>query len=272
MSPPLPGRVLVTGSSGNIGNIVVRHLLAAGIDTVALDQRPIRRGAATPHPLPTRYASITDRAALSDAFTGITQVVHLAANPNPYADLESQLITPNLVGVERVLQTAHDAGVRRVVLASSVQVADESVRPAPASTSHQSCDNWYGITKAAAELAGDMFHRNHGLDVLAARIGWFIDDTDNTSPWRERSIRNIHRTQKLDSYVSPGDLGRFFTAAVTAEWSGFHVLYAMSRPQRPDDPAYDLEPGQALIGYAPRDLPPDRPPDLPPDRPEAKPA
>jgi len=257
MSTPLPGRVLLTGSSGVVGNTVVNGLVRAGIDTVALDVRPNPPYRADPHPLPTRFASINDRAGLNAAMVGIDQVVHLAANPNTRADLETQLVGPNIVGLKNVLDAARYANVQRVVLASSVQVARYDQRPAVAGLAHQQCKNWYAVTKAIAELAGEMYHLKRGMNVMAVRIGWFVSDGDDYRGHREHILRHLREENAHDHYLSSADAARFFNAAVTAEWSGFHVLNAMSKPRNPDDPEFDLQPARDLLGYEPQDTLPE---------------
>jgi hypothetical protein len=53
-------------------------------------------------------------------------------------------------------------------------------------------------------------------------------------------------------YLSPGDAGRFFAAAVeTATWPAYAVIYATSRFTH--DPCYDLAPTRELLGWEPRE-------------------
>lgn len=245
-----PGRVLVTGSSGGIGSIVVKALTEAGVDTVGFDIRPPRNGADPV--VPTTYAPLADYYALRRAMTGCERVIHLAANPATYSPLD-QLLEPNIIGLHHVLEAAAGLKVPRVVLASSVQVARYDHRPARSELAHQQINNWYALTKLMAEHAGEMYHRKHGLDVLAVRIGWF--------PRRRRHARHIEDAEARDSYLSPDDAARFFSAAATTDWSGFHVLYAMGRPQDDADPAYDLTPGRDVLGYQPEHRFPDGLPD-----------
>jgi hypothetical protein len=59
-----------------------------------------------------------------------------------------------------------------------------------------------------------------------------------------------------DVFLSPGDAGRFFAAAVEAEaLTGYAVVFATSRYTH--QLRYDLEPARKLIGYEPRDRWPD---------------
>jgi len=254
MANPFPGRVLVTGSSGRIGNAVVNALHQAGCDVVPLDNRLVNTRRQHPtHPLPTRFASIAERHSLFEPMAGVDQVVHLAANPSPNADLRSQLIEPNIIGLENVLEVAAQTDVRRVILASSILVASKEQRPAVPSLAHQRPDNWYAITKVVSEHAGALYHRNHGLDVIAARIGRVADLRERDEERQRRIIQHTLADNEADAYLSFEDVARFFLDAVSAEWSGFHVLNVMSSPQEADNPTFDLNPTRELVGFTPKD-------------------
>ncbi|MEM6757031.1 MAG: NAD(P)-dependent oxidoreductase [Planctomycetota bacterium] len=233
--------VLVTGSSGKIGRSIVPSLLDAKLDVHGFDAGPPDQG--RPNPCPTRYGDLTDPNAVHAAIEGHDALIHLAANPSTHADLRNQLVGPNIIGLQNVLHAAVDQGVRRIILASSVQATLFDRRPHRPHLDSQGARNWYGLTKVFAEHAGAMFHQKYGVDVIAVRIGWFMT--------RPRNRRWIEEAKEQDAYLSRHDAQRFFTAAVTADWSGFHVLYAMSAPQDPSDPKYDLQPSREVIGYTP---------------------
>jgi UDP-glucose 4-epimerase len=75
----------------------------------------------------------------------------------------------NVDGTLNVLVAARDAGVRRVVFASSSSIygdtptlpKHEGMPPAPISP--------YGVSKLVGELYGRVFHRTYGLDFVALR-------------------------------------------------------------------------------------------------------
>ena len=94
------------------------------------------------------------------------------------------------------------------------------------------------------EAAGHVYAHTHGLDVLVIRCGW--------CPRAPRTRRKLAANPYgKDSYLSPGDAGRCFAAAVEVEpLPRFAVVFATSRPV---DPSYDLGPTRALLGYEPRD-------------------
>src|SRR5438270_10858050 len=87
-----PKRVLVTGSTGAIGQPLIRHLAARG--------HAVRGFARRPTPGLTDYVTgdLTDRDAVRRAVDGVDAVVHLGAYPNA-ADFMEVLLGPNVVGL-----------------------------------------------------------------------------------------------------------------------------------------------------------------------------
>src|SRR5262245_38586625 len=109
------GTILVTGSSGRIGRAVVAELLARRLAVRGFDLVP------TANVADMVVGTLTDPAAVSRAMAGVTMLIHLAATPDD-ADFLKEIVPNNLIGVHHVLEAARDAGVRRMILASSGQV------------------------------------------------------------------------------------------------------------------------------------------------------
>lgn len=197
---------------------------------------------------------IADADAVQRAAAGAAAVVHLAAHPDDAPFLET-LLAPNVVGLFNVMDAARRAGASRVVLASSMQVVSGLRRRGlgrPLTADDAAPTNHYALTKVWAERMGEMYARVYGLPVIAARIGWLPRSAAGAD--RLASHRGGPR-----AYLSHGDAGRFFADAVDAAFTGFAVLYAVSRP--PDDPgggpgqpAVDLDTARRMIGYEPRDV------------------
>ncbi len=130
-------RVVVTGAAGTIAR-AVSPMLPPEWDLHLTDVQP---GS-------TDELDVTDLDACRTAFAGADAVVHLAAGPDPTATWED-LLPANVIGAYHVVQAAIDSGVRRLVLASSLQAMsgypfDRQLRtvdaPMPA--------NLYGASKA----------------------------------------------------------------------------------------------------------------------------
>jgi nucleoside-diphosphate-sugar epimerase len=236
-----PRTVLVTGSAGRIGRAAVRELLARGHTVRGFDRVP------TPGLADSVVGDLTDGAAVRRAVLGVQALVHLAATPDD-DDFLTQLLPNNIVGVYHVMEAAREAGVRRVILASSGQVVwwQRFTGPLPITADVPPTPRgWYAATKVFQEAAGRAYAEAHGISVVAVRLGW--------------CPRNAAHVEELsgidwakDVYLSPADAGRFFGCAVEAPADiHFAVVYACSRPLCRE--YYDTRPARELLGYEPRD-------------------
>lgn len=251
----MPQRVLVTGSAGRLGRAAVAAVTAAGHSVVGFDLRP------TPG-LPDSacaVGSLLDADLLRTAIAGADCHIHLAATPDdavfprrPAPDdgdnFESELLPNNILAGYRVMEAARKAGVRRAVLASTGQVIDGHLdaNNVPVTASAPVRPRYlYACTKVFLEAVGQVYAVQHGMRVIAVRLGWCPRDRAQVEQLRAQ-------TEDQDVYLSPGDAGRFFAAAVTAEaLPPFAVVNVTSRPVR--HLLYDLEPAKRLTGFAPLD-------------------
>jgi uronate dehydrogenase len=233
--------VLVTGSAGRIGRAVVAELQARGRPVRGFDRVP------TPGLLEEIIGDLSDSAAVRRAVEGAGTVIHLAATPDD-DDFLTQLAPNNLIGVYHVLESARQAGVRRLILASSGQVVwwQRQRGPWPITTDTPPTPRgWYAAAKVFLEAAGRMCAESHGLSVLIVRLGWVPRS-------REHAEELASLEWGKDVYLSPGDAGRFFACAVEAPADpGFAIVYATSRPVRAG--MYDLDAAKKLLGFEPRD-------------------
>jgi nucleoside-diphosphate-sugar epimerase len=247
-------RILVTGSAGRIGRAVVAELVGRGHHVVGCDLAP------TPGLPPERsfVASLGDVEALRRAAAGAEAIIHLAATPDDARyprgaapddgdNFLTELVPNNVVGPYQVLEAARVLKVPRVILASTGQVIaghllaghipvtpDVSFRPR----------YLYACTKVFLESLGQVYAREHGIAVLAVRLGWC------PRPGQEEEFRQSSFGR--DVYLSPGDAGRFFAAAVEAPTLPlFAVVYASSRYVNTQ--MYDLSSARELLRWEPRD-------------------
>jgi dihydroflavonol-4-reductase len=120
---------LVTGATGLLGAHIVRELLRAGHDIVAL-LRPTsdRRGLAG-LPVTLAEGDILDPASLRRAMAGRDVVFHAAAIFTYWGHSAEALDRTAVVGTRHVLESAASAGVRRVILTSSSVIFGAGPRP-----------------------------------------------------------------------------------------------------------------------------------------------
>ena len=103
-------KVLVTGASGLIGGLIVKHL-AGKYDFTALNRRPVED-------IPCTQADISDLDAILPAFEGVDMVVHMANYIDDVFDWEKHL-SAGIIGTRNVFEAARIHGVRRVVYGST---------------------------------------------------------------------------------------------------------------------------------------------------------
>ena len=170
-------KVVVTGGAGFIGGHLVDRLVERGDEVVVLDNlKRGRTGKLEPHVRRGRARLVEDDIrrfdAVAAAVSGCDAVYHLAAQSNVMGAVTDPdySVTTNVLGTFNVLRAAAQAGVRRVVFASSREVYGEP-RTLPAGEAHPLlAKNPYGASKVAGEAYCRTFVATHGLRVDIVRL------------------------------------------------------------------------------------------------------
>jgi uronate dehydrogenase len=228
------GPVLVTGAAGLIGGWLRGALPERGWPLRSLDVVPV------PEPRPGEehvVADATDLAAMVEATTGASAVVHLAgiAAESTWPAISHA----NIQGTYCALEAARRAGVQRVVLASSNHAAGYTPRPGEgllteADAPHRP-DTYYGVSKATMEALGSLYADRYGMDVVCLRIGSALPEPTTV--------------RQLATWLSPTDTVGLVDAALRAPSPGFAVVWGVSGNTRR---WWDLTAARAL-GYEPVD-------------------
>jgi UDP-glucose 4-epimerase len=170
-------RFLVTGGAGTIGSTIVDQLVAAGAgEVVVLDNfvrgRPENLTAARESGrVKVVNGDIRDTARVRSLMDGVDVVFHQAAIRITQCATEPRLAVQVLVdGTYEVVEAAADAGVRKLVAASSASVyglAEEF--PTPERNHPYANDTLYGAAKTFNEGLLRSFHAMRGLDYVVLR-------------------------------------------------------------------------------------------------------
>lgn len=239
---PLPEKpvVLVTGAAGTIGSYFAEHAKGR-YDLRLLVRHENDRSEALNCCGEVIVGDIADPALLARALKGVHVVLHLAGDPSPNATWES-LLPSNIVGTYNILLAAKSAGVRRVILASSIHAvsgyrADVQVK----TTDPVNPGDLYGVSKCFGEALGRYVAEQEDLSVIALRIAAFQP--------REEAAK-ADKLWMFDAWVSRRDLQQLFCLCIEDTKLQFALFHGLSdnRFKR-----LDITDAKELLGYAPQD-------------------
>ena len=180
-------RILVTGSSGHLGEALTRVLRDDGHEVIGLD--------VLESPVTTVIGSIADRGCVRSAVAGVDAVVHSATLHKPHVSSHdrAQFVETNIAGTLNLLEEAVAAGVSRFVFTSTTSTFGRALAPeegAPAAWITENVTpvprNIYGVTKTAAEDLCELIARDHGLPILILRTSRFFPEPDDRDDVRDR--------------------------------------------------------------------------------------
>ncbi len=231
--------LLITGAAGTIGQLLIQNLK----DRYALllcDQKEAKETAGFPF----STVDIANMASVSQVFanyTDIHTVIHLAADPRISAPWES-LLPNNIVGTYNVFEAAHQAGVKRVIYASSINSVDGYRTDIQVNTNMPVAPaNLYGASKAWGEAVGRFYADYKNMAVHCLRIGW-VTKADN--PFFEKAPNKL-----LHMTLTHSDLLHFFDTCLASEHN-FGIWHVISDNHFK---RLDISDTQEKLGYAPED-------------------
>ncbi len=173
-------RVLVTGSSGHLGEALVRSLRDGPHEVVGLD--------VSPSPFTSFQGSVADRSLVRRAVAGVDAIVHAATLHKPHVESHerAEFVETNIAGTLILLEEAVDANVGRFVFTSTTSTFGRALMPPagePAAWITEQTSpvprNIYGATKTAAEDLCELIARDHGLPCLILRTSRFFPEPDD---------------------------------------------------------------------------------------------
>jgi nucleoside-diphosphate-sugar epimerase len=138
-------------------------------------------------------------------------------------------------------QAAREAGVRRIVFASTCQTmlayprdatVDVDDPPRPSSM--------YGATKVFGETLGRCYHDEHGMEFVGVRIGWF----------QAYDSEHLRKNGPGSLWLSPRDCVSLLRAAIETPDVGYALVNGTSRTDRE---FLSLRSARERLGWEPRD-------------------
>ena len=166
-------KLLITGGSGFIGSHIVEHYQGMAEEIRVLDN--LRTGYR--HNLDGLEhtfieGSITDRALVEKAVAGVDYVFHLAALVSVPESMAKpgECVDINVCGLLNVLEAAANAGVKKLVFASSAAIYGDNPTVPKVETMVPEPKSPYAITKLDGEYYLGMYHAEGRLETAAIRF------------------------------------------------------------------------------------------------------
>lgn len=211
-------RVLITGAAGMVGRMMRPRLRREGRVLRLLDITP-PAPAEDGEPVELVTGSVTDPEAMAGACAGVDAVIHLGGHSREHTWEETLKV--NIDGTRTVLDAASTAGVPRMILASSNHAVgfrrtDEAGDGGLPADSSPRPDTYYGVSKAAMEALGSLYHSRFGMDVIAIRIGSCFETPLSLG------------VRGLSTWLSPDDAARLFEACLAAPSPGYRLIWGVS--------------------------------------------
>lgn len=226
-------RVLITGAAGSLAQQLLQSFDLEKTTITGFDRQEMTHPAVQK----TYVGGLHDETVLAAAVHEQDAILHLAGIP--LEDEWSRLLHTNIDGTYRLLEAARQAGVKRVVLASSIHAVGFTPIPADGSTLTESVpvlpDTLYGVSKAAVEALGGYFHARYGIEVVCLRIA-----SRQTQPTSRRT---------LHSWLSPRDAYALVQSALTHDIDTLHTVWGVSA----NESSYFDPAAGKKIGYQPVD-------------------
>ena len=232
-------RILVTGSSGHLGEALMRSLREMDHEVIGMD---LIDSVYTDQP-----GSIVNRDHVKRCMKDVEAVIHSATlhKPHVYTHSRQSFIDTNITGTLNLLEEAIAAGVKSFIFTSTTSAFGSALTPpanAPAAWVTEDVvpvpRNIYGVTKTAAEDLCELFHRRHRLPCLVLRTSRFFpeedDDKETRANYADGNIKAnefLYRRVELEDVVSAHLL-----ALDRAPSIGFgRYIISATTPFTPDD-------------------------------------
>ncbi|MEM1123478.1 MAG: NAD(P)-dependent oxidoreductase, partial [Bacteroidota bacterium] len=178
-------KILVTGSSGHLGEALVRHLETTKHEVVGTD--------ILASPFTQFVGDLKDATFVEKCTLGVEAVLHTATLHKPHVVTHSKqvFVDTNISGTLNLLEAATRQQVKAFVFTSTTSTFGDAMQPTRQKEAVWVTENLtpvpkniYGVTKVAAEQLCQLFHRNHHLPCLILRTSRFFAEVDDNPTLR----------------------------------------------------------------------------------------
>ncbi|MBG85418.1 MAG: hypothetical protein CMO80_00760 [Verrucomicrobiales bacterium] len=224
-------RILVTGAAGIVGQAVRPELARVHEHLVLSDLRTIDDLAANES---FEQGDLGDLEFLKSVAANVDAIVHLGGLVGAHYTFH-EVMRPNLIGAHNIFEAARQAGITRVVYASSAHCVGFMKRGSAIDhTSPPRPNGEYAVSKVFGESLASYYADKFGMNILAIRIGYVGVD--------------LSKERRLRTWVSARDLVQLIEIGLSQD-VGFEITYGVS-----DNPEPFFDNSNAFrLGYRPQD-------------------
>lgn len=232
-------KVLVTGAAGRIGRSF------ASVANVKYDLVLMVRPGDPHHELEgfgeVVQCDLADLEGLKALCDGIDTILHLAAEPSPFATWGT-ILPSNIIGTYNLFAAAKAMTVRRVVFASSIHAVSGYASDVQVKTGDPANPgDLYGVSKVFGESMARYMAEQEGVSSIVVRIGAAME--------AERAAQH-HSLYLLDAFISYEDLQHLFELAIDDERIRFAIVHGVSNNRFK---RLDISTTRTILGYEPKD-------------------
>jgi len=244
-------KVLITGGSGQLGQIFARHYGDYYALRLTYNTHPFE---APGHEV--IQMDLTDYEAVLRAMQGVEAVVHFGADSRGQGPWES-ILPNNIVGTYNAYEAARESGVTRLVFASSNHAAGFAAKEAVVGPDAPiQPDSLYGVSKCFGESLGRYYHDRYSMQVICLRIGTCHGE-DDYADQRARLQAVVDRggsypydaPTTLSMWLSNTDMSQLVHRSLETDCP-FGIFYGISDNT---PAAFDLSETKRVLGYEPKD-------------------
>ncbi len=179
-------KILITGSSGHLGEALVRELKTTNHQITGIDIKP--------SDFTDKVGSIVDREFVKQCMNGVDAVLHTATLHKPHVVTHSHqdFIDTNITGTLNLLEEADCKDINSFIFTSTTSTfGDALISPLNAPAVWVTEDikpipkNIYGVTKTAAENLCHLFYRKYKLPCIVLRTSRFFPEEDDDKEFRQ---------------------------------------------------------------------------------------
>ncbi len=228
-------KVLVTGGSGKMGQVIIRDLLGNGYEVVSTDRKPPK----STDGFEFIEADVTDPDEALRVMEGCEKVIHMAAIPNPLIASEWEVLRVNTMSNWAVLEAAEHFAICNIVMASSINAIGAAFsrnrvsRPYFPLDEEQGtlCQDSYAMSKWYGEIMADTFiRRNPGkMQIASMRFHWLGSQAEQKArkEANDPSMVNPLRRNGMDfwGYSDIEESAAACRLALEKEWDGHEAFF-----------------------------------------------